>query len=84
MIQHEYSQLEEKVKDLIRKSLNPHIAGHDNIDNMRPLQNSSNKLLDNRRQSLPLIHETRKDLPAEFLRPPNATPQGKIRVFSPR
>lgn len=34
MIQHEYSQLEEKVKDLIRKSLNLHIAGLDNIDNM--------------------------------------------------
>ena len=34
MIQHEYTQLEEKVKDLIRESLNPHIEGHDNIDNM--------------------------------------------------
>lgn len=34
MIQHEYSQLEEKVKDLIRESLNLHIEGHDNIDNM--------------------------------------------------
>ena len=34
MIQHEYSQLEEKVKDLIRESLNLHIKGHDNIDNM--------------------------------------------------
>ena len=34
MIQHEYSQLEEKVKDLIRESLNLHINRHDNIDNM--------------------------------------------------
>lgn len=34
MIQHEYTQLEEKVKDLIRESLNLHIEGHDNIDNM--------------------------------------------------
>lgn len=34
MIQHEHSQLEEKVKDLIRESLNLHIKGHDNIDNM--------------------------------------------------
>lgn len=34
MIQHEYTQLEEKVKDLIRESLNLHIQGHDNIDNM--------------------------------------------------
>lgn len=34
MIQHEYTQLEEKVKDLIRESLNLHIKGHDNIDNM--------------------------------------------------
>lgn len=34
MIQHEYTQLEEKVKDLIRESLNLHIEGQDNIDNM--------------------------------------------------
>lgn len=34
MIQHEYTQLEEKVKDLIRESLDLHIEGHDNIDNM--------------------------------------------------
>lgn len=34
MIQHEYTQLEEKVKDLIRESLNLHIESHDNIDNM--------------------------------------------------
>lgn len=34
MIQHKYSQLEEKVKDIIRESLYKHIQGHDNIDNM--------------------------------------------------
>lgn len=34
MIQHEYTQLEEKVKDLIRESLDLHIEGQDNIDNM--------------------------------------------------
>lgn len=45
MIQHEYSQLEEKVKDLIRKSLNLHIAGHDNIDNMLDNQTLVNNWL---------------------------------------
>ena len=34
MIQHNYTQLEEKVKDLIRESLYTHIKGHNNIDNM--------------------------------------------------
>lgn len=34
MIQHDYTQLEEKVKDLIRESLYAHIKGFDNIDNM--------------------------------------------------
>lgn len=34
MIQHKYSQLEEKVKDLIRESLYTHIKGCGNIDNM--------------------------------------------------
>lgn len=45
MIQHEYSQLEEKVKDLIRKSLNLHIAGLDNIDNMLDNQTLVNNWL---------------------------------------
>ena len=34
MIQHNYINLEEKVKDLIRESLYTHIKGHNNIDNM--------------------------------------------------
>lgn len=34
MIQHDYTQLEEKVKGLIRESLYAHIKGFDNIDNM--------------------------------------------------
>lgn len=45
MIQHEYSQLEEKVKDLIRKSLSLHIAGLDNIDNMLDNQTLVNNWL---------------------------------------
>ena len=34
MIQHDYTELEEKVKDLIRESLYTHIKGCGNIDNM--------------------------------------------------
>lgn len=34
MIQHKYTQLEEKVKDLIRESLYTHIKGCGNIDNL--------------------------------------------------
>lgn len=45
MIQHEYSQLEEKVKDLIRESLNLHIEGYDNIDNMLDNQTLVNNWL---------------------------------------
>lgn len=37
----------------------------------------------NAEESLSLTHETRKDLPTEFWRPPNAPPQGEIRVFQP-
>lgn len=45
MIRHEYSQLEEKVKDLIRESLNLHIEGYDNIDNMLDNQTLVNNWL---------------------------------------